>query len=249
MKSFRSFFLVLLLLLTSYSPFLPSTEPWEVYKEKTATLMSMIPGWCSKQKALALMDLIQEKNCQNCVEIGVFAGSSFFPIARALQYKKTGKAHAIDAWNGTEAVKGLEPKDPNYIWWKQQNLEDFLRFFRSFLSRHKLDAFCSIYKETSQEAVRRFRDSSIDFIHFDGNHLEESVFQDVTLYFPKIQDGGYIVLSDPHWFSMRRAVIFLLERCSILSPFTGGESFLIMQKKKEMESQALSLMNIQRGTE
>lgn len=208
-------------------------EIWESYKENTINLLPSIPGWCSREKALTMMDIIKNNNCKNCVEIGVFAGSSFFPIAKTLQYSGAGKAYAIDAWDVDEAVQGLKISDPNYIWWKKLNLKSFSCMFNSLLSKNSLNIFCKTIHRTSENAVTLFEDESIDFIHFDGNHTEDAVIHDTSLYFPKIKDKGWIVLSDPHWFCMRHALIFLLERCDICSPFTGTETFLILQKNNK----------------
>ena len=76
--------------------------------------MRSIPGWCSEDKSILMMNVIKENQCKNCIEIGVFAGKSLFPIAKALEYNRTGIIFAIDAWNPVEATKGYNLSDPNY---------------------------------------------------------------------------------------------------------------------------------------
>ena len=63
-------------------------DPWETFKKETALKMASIPGWCSEEKALLMMDIIKENKCQHCIEIGVFSGRSLFPIAKAGSSRK-----------------------------------------------------------------------------------------------------------------------------------------------------------------
>jgi len=64
-----------------------------------------IPGWCSDEKAQAMMDLVFSEQPQVCVEIGVFGGSSVFPTAMALRRLGNGVIYAIDPWKTEEAIK------------------------------------------------------------------------------------------------------------------------------------------------
>ena len=72
----RILLICLLLFFIPLSDCLPAKETWEDCKENTMALLPSIPGWCSKEKALAMMEIIKKNNCQKCVEIGVFAGRS-----------------------------------------------------------------------------------------------------------------------------------------------------------------------------
>lgn len=76
------------------------------------------------------MDLVKEAQCLNCIEIGVFAGSSLFPIATTLKYKGSGKVYAIDAWDPLEALSGCHFSDSNYEWWSKI---DFAYFYEKTL--------------------------------------------------------------------------------------------------------------------
>jgi hypothetical protein len=78
----------------------------------------------------------------------------------------------------------------------------------------------------------------IDFIHLDGNHNEEFAFQDITDYFPKIKDGGYILLNDPNWFSMKRSLVFLLERADLVSSFSPSATYFLFRKNNQRAQNA-----------
>lgn len=109
MKYFLSSFLLL-------GVNLSSSDSWTSFKEETILIMNEIPGWCSKEKAFLIMDLLKETQCQNCIEIGVFAGSSLLPIAKTLKHNGTGKLYAIDAWDSIEAVEGFDISGSDYKW-------------------------------------------------------------------------------------------------------------------------------------
>lgn len=167
-----------------------SNDAWDSFKNETIAMMNTVPGWCSSEKALFMMDIIKENKCRHCIEIGVFAGMSLLPIAKALQYNGKGKIFAIDAWDTSEATKGFNPPDSNYTWWGQLDFNYFYKQTLNLINKNKLNKFCSIIKQSSQSAAHLFSDEMIDFIHLDGNHNEEFAFQDITDYFPKIKDGG-----------------------------------------------------------
>jgi len=49
-------------------------------------------------------------------------------------------------------------------------------------------------KDTSQNAVERFADNSLDFVYVDGDHTQ--VEQDLTLWWPKVKLGGILAGHD-----------------------------------------------------
>ena len=55
---------------------------------------------------------------------------------------------------------------------------------------------CTIIREFSHVAVKRFDDDSLDFIHIDGNHEFEYAYQDIELWTEKVRPGGIISCHD-----------------------------------------------------
>lgn len=218
-----------------------SSETWISFKKKTIEKMNKVPGWCSSEKAHLMMDVIKKNKCQNCIEIGVFAGKSLFPIAKALQYNGEGKVFAIDAWDSSEAIKGFIASDPNYMWCSQQNFNFFYKKTLHLINESNLSKFCDIIKRSSQNAAYLFMNETIDFIHLDGNHNEEFVFQDIINYFPKVKDGGFILLNDPNWLSMKSSLVFLLERADIISSFSSSATYFLFRKNNQREQNANAL--------
>ncbi len=218
-------------------------QNWEQLKHKTIVESSSLPGWFLQEKGLLLMDLVKEHQFQECIEVGVFAGASLLPIMKALQYTESGRVHAIDAWDVGEAVKGFNVSDPNYLFWTKLDLSIFQKCCYDLIDQHNLHDYCNIIQLPSQKAVHLFADNSIDFIHFNGNHSEEGIFQDVTSYFPKVKDGGYFLLNDSNWGNAGKAVVFLLERADLMSAFTPLATYLFFKKNAQREKNASCLFN------
>ena len=163
--------------------------------EKVFSCLPKIQGWCSKEKSEEIIDNIIEEQHQIYVEIGVYAGASLLPALAALTYLRQGKVFAIDPWSNSQCIKNLDYNDPNRKWWKAVDLKQIEDSFLTMLKNYNFKYKCKILKCSSDEALKKFEDNSIDFLHVDGNSSEESTYNDVKNYFPKIKDGGYILLS------------------------------------------------------
>lgn len=67
------------------------------------------------------------------------------------------------------------------------------------IARTPKTAQVSVLRETSREAVSRFRDESLSFVYIDGDHSPESVMFDVNAWWPKVAPGGLLAGHD--WFN------------------------------------------------
>jgi hypothetical protein len=237
MKKIISFYFVILFINLP----LFCKDAWTSYKEETLSEMAKIEGWCSREKANLLMDLIKKNKPKCLVEIGVFLGKSLFPILKAVEHNGQGVVHAIDSWDKTQAIQGFSPSDPNYLFWENQPFTEFYKKTLHLIRKYKLGSFCKVIKNSSIKASSLFPDKSIDFIHFDGNHNKECSFKDIVTYFAKVKDGGYILLNDANWYSMTKSLVFLLERCELSSSFSSSESFVVFRKDKERVKNAETL--------
>ena len=187
---------------------------WDTYKKYVLHHQKSVPGWCCPEKAEKLMELIRETNPKVCVEVGVFGGSSVYPMASALSFQKSGGIiHAIDPWSNAECLKGYTPGDPNYEWWGKVNLEAIYQQFLIILNRHKVSAACNVMRMTSEAALTHFADESIDILHIDGNHFTDIAVSDAVMWLPKVKKGGYIWFDDANWPETREAVQFVKEHC------------------------------------
>jgi hypothetical protein len=240
MKKTISLFIVMLCI-TSLP--LSARSTWQYHKKQTTSKMRSIPGWCSEDKSILMMNVIKENQCKNCIEIGVFAGKSLFPIAKALEYNRTGIIFAIDAWNPVEATKGYNLSDPNYNWWAELDYDYFFEITKNLIRKYRLEKYCSIVRSTSHDAVDQFLDETIDFIHFDGSYCGKVVYEDVINYLPKVKDGGYILINDPNRFTMKHVLVYLLERADLETPFSRSSTYLLFRKNKQRMKNANKLMD------
>lgn len=216
----------MLLTASLYSVAEEADHDWRDYQENVLAHQAEIAGWCNKEKARRMMDLIYEVKPNLCVEVGVFGGSSIYPTASALKFLDQGLVCAIDPWKNSNCLEGYAVDDPNYQWWSQVNLEQILQGFTRMLNRFKLKPYCHVMRMTGLKALDEFADESIDILHIDGNHTSDSALSDAEMYLPKVKKGGYIWFDDVNWGSTNKACEFLKERCVKNSAFSTDEYYL-----------------------
>ena len=205
-------------------------EEWTKYKHNVLLHQKEASGWCKKDKAEKMMDLIHEVHPEICVEVGVFGGSSIYPTAQALKYIDKGIVHAIDPWENVDCIKGYNSNDPNYKWWQKVDLEKVHQGFLTLLTKYQLTEFCSTMVMTSEKAVVFFEDESIDILHIDGNHTSEISCTDAEIWYPKVKQGGYIWFDDINWASTLKAQSYLNERCALIDAFCVGDECYLYRK-------------------
>jgi predicted O-methyltransferase YrrM len=217
--------------MSAFLPMLTASDlKWEKHKLEVMIEQKKVPGWCVYEKANRLMDLIYQTRPNIVVEIGVFGGSSVYPMAEALHYCKKGIIFAIDPWKAEDCQMGYTPDDPNYIWWTNVDLEKIYKDFTKLIKYSQLTPYCHIMRMTSLQAGEQFADESIDILHIDGNHSEESALTDVRIFLPKVKKNGYIWFDDANWTSTNRAVEYLLENCSFDPVRSIGQECYLFQK-------------------
>src|SRR4029078_12029070 len=88
--------------------------------------------------------------------------------------------HAIDPWK----------YDDDYQDSRSQERLDFLYGHTKRILAPYPD--CTIIRKTSMEAVKDFKDESLDFVYIDGNHQLRYVIEDLVEWSKKIRSGGII---------------------------------------------------------
>lgn len=160
-------------------------------------------GGCSVAKAGLLASLIRHWGLRSTVDIGVYRGRSLFPQAIAHKHYTGGVVYGIDLWSAEEA------KEENNLELKER-IDRFVR---------KTD-FEAIYEEV--EAIRR-ECRFFGLVHIDGNHDTERVTEDVSLYLPRVVRGGFVVLDDVSWDSVRPAYEQLAAEAMLIFERTEGD--------------------------
>jgi hypothetical protein len=151
--------------------------------------------------------LIRQYRITSSIDIGVYRGRSLVPQAVAHREFTGGKAYGVDPWLNVEVRENGNPD-------KQQAIDsfidatDFPAIYREvdiLLRKLKLEQNCELVRERSQDAVSYFEREKIKFglIHIDGNHDAERVATDVSLYLPRLNRGGFVVMDDVSWDSVR----------------------------------------------
>lgn len=202
----------------------------EVYHQAKS---AVVHGWMMPEKCKWFEQIYDaQRNLQPivAVEIGVFYGMS--AIAQGLLAQRLGVncvLFAIDAWTAEASLEGTNSKD-NDEWWKQQNYDDAFNTFKSAINILGLNNCIIPVKSKSEDAASRFE--QIHILHIDGNHSEEKSTLDVELYLPKVVNGGYIILDDTNWQTVKRAAEMLAEQCAVIKQVEkDGQAFTVYVKR------------------
>lgn len=205
-------------------------EEEAVLKFNVVSHIHTLEGWCSKEKAVEFIDLILQEKPKTWVEIGVFGGSSLFPVLSAFQYLGEGKAYAIDPWDKIECIKHFDPvlESTDLRWWGNLNLNQIYQSFTNMLQKFKLGKFCTIIRKTSELAVTDVPE--IDVLYIDGNHAELPSLLDAEMYLPKVKSGGYVWFNDALWEQRQKAVEYLLLSCDVVKVIENGNCLLLKKR-------------------
>ena len=188
-------------------------------------------------KIVTMANIALEYDIKNYVEIGVYRGRSFFPMAHVVKLLG-GMAYGIDAYDYETA--------------KEYDLdEDFGKEVNSFLAsldflliynevkelRRQLDLTenSEIVKNSSKLASAYFKKNkiTIDMLHIDGNHDTKAVLEDIDLYLPLVRDGGFLVVDDVNWDSVNLVYKQLAEKYDVVfdNGFVGNAGYAQTHQK------------------
>lgn len=131
-------------------------------------------------KRTQLPELINKLNLKTGVEVGVETGRF---SEHLLKNSNLEVLYSIDAWSTDfETTKSFRTKR-----WKDEVDE----LYKEAITR--LQPFNSrsvIVKDISSNAVKQFKDGSLDFIYLDASHLFSGFAFDLINWWPKLKEGG-----------------------------------------------------------
>ena len=159
--------------------------------ETIAKVQPTLPGWCVPEKAEALAAMVVALRPTITVEIGVYGGSSFIPMALAHKHVNWGLAIGIDPWSKAEAMRGETTE--NAEWARTVDYDAIYNAFMGNLTG--LEHVTRIFRQTSDNAPVP---NVIDLLHIDGAHTAQAI-RDVTRYATKMRAGGICVMDDLDW--------------------------------------------------
>jgi len=87
----------------------------------------------------------------------------------------------------------------------------------------------SILQMTSAKAAEIFCDGSLDAVYIDANHNYENVKQDISMWLPKLKDGGMMTGHDYQWTDVKKACDELIGPVDKI--FRDGSWFKKIEKK------------------
>lgn len=193
----------------------------EVTSNYIANVMPHMEGWCSPEKAKALVARIYKYRPAIIVEIGVFAGRSLIAMALAAHENKIGRVIGIDPWDSDASTQGFAEDNPNHDWWKNVvNHNYILDRCNQFIGDMGVKDRVTLCRGTSEHTLpgmliaKDLIDTPfIDMLHIDGNHSEGCSTFDVENYVPLVRSGGVVVFDDVNWETTAKAQQKLNELC------------------------------------
>ena len=161
-------------------------------------VVESLHGWCTVEKAERLYQLIKESDSKLTVELGVFAGRSFIPMAIAHRDKQSGFAIGVDAWKAGVCIEGTNA-EANNQYWKNVNYKEVYQSCINAIDQYDLKDYCDTLRMRSSQAGILFADNIIDVLHQDSNHNIETIIAELKLWSPKVKKGGYWIIDDCDW--------------------------------------------------
>lgn len=208
----------------------------EIYKEvsKIAKAIKVdTGGGCQIPKAALMAKLAIDNDLKTFVEIGVYRGRSFFPMAKAMQITG-GHAYGIDPYTNEDAHEDNVPAELEAavrVFFAETDFPSIYPEVVRFQIDSGLQSCSTIFKTTSREAVSFFisNKQTIDMLHIDGNHEFHAVQEDFLNYFPLLSDNGFIVFDDTDWETVRP--ILNESMAAGLDVYFAEKNFTILQKQ------------------
>ncbi len=188
-----------------------------------------LPGWCTTEKAVRMAELVMKERPRLIVELGVFGGRSFLPMALALAevLKDTPAdsppisrlAVGIDPWNNAACIEGMDPHDANdqknIEYWSKVPLHEVHRKAVAAMDTLNLWPVAAFMQGRAERIACMFADNSIDVIHFDDNH--HMALRSVELWLPKCRPRAVIVFDDTHWAETQAGLVLLATMATLIS--------------------------------
>ena len=135
-------------------------------------------------------------------EIGVHTGDTTITLLEKLPNIKI--YHVVDPWESYKKYNGSKYRKPGHK--KLKTWSDALEFFkkRTTLYKNKI----KIHRMTSVEAVKKFKDESLDWVFIDANHEYPYIKENLELWVPKVKIGGFVSGHDygNKWKGIKKAV-------------------------------------------
>jgi predicted O-methyltransferase YrrM len=185
-------------------------------------------GGSSLLKVFVLAELIVSRQLTRVVEIGVYRGRLMLPLARLMARIGRGEMVGIDPYSSDAAVqRDVEREGIDLVEWPTTIDWDGLhREVTDAISRWDLEGHARLVRKRSEDAAADFAEAPIDLLHVDGNHDRAAVTRDLENYLPHLRDGGFLVMDDIAWPSVRPVYEEVAAEHEVLFSLTENGVFL-----------------------
>jgi hypothetical protein len=174
-------------------------------------------GWMTAEKAKRVARLVVEAGpTPRCVELGVFGGRGVVAMGLTIKYGLTGgTVTGIDPYTAGAALEGVNAKE-NAEWWSKVDYPAILKSARDGVMKLGLDSIVEFVLQRSQDVVAQYANGSLDLLHQDSNHSEETTTQEVATWTSKMKPGGFWVFDDTNWATTKLAQTHLVAKGFVL---------------------------------
>ena len=199
-------------------------------------LLNRVPadfgGGCSQYKAEVMAGLVVHHNLRSAIDLGVYRGRSLLPLAAAFRWLGSGQAIGIDPYSAAAALQSDDHGMGEVLvdWAQAQDWDGLYWGVQNLLVEEGLTSVARLIRERSEEAVHQFGPGTVDLVHIDGNHDGDAVADDLRLYRPLVRPGGFIVLDDASWASVRPVYEELRLRATLVTErYSDSDDFAVFQ--------------------
>lgn len=177
-------------------------------------------GWFNNANFMTY--LIKIFRVKNVVEVGSWLGTSTRHIARVLP--ADGVVFAVDHWKGSEEHQ--ESKEFEVL------LPTLFQQFLSNVIHENLIHKIIPVRMDSLSAAEKLKplNTHIDLIYLDGDHTLESVYADLSAWYPYVEKQGIICGDDWIWSGVQCAVTQFANENNL--EIHSPENFWYLTKKK-----------------
>ena len=153
-------------------------------------------GWCPPEKEDYLTKWIRNHAPSLIVEIGVYGGKSFIPMAyEARNYPS--KCVGIDAWDKDVCLEGMTNLTDRAWWRYSSQMARVEASCRRAIHNLELKNV-ELWKGTSDLYKNSFQEDEIGLLSIDGNHGPQALI-DGQNYLKFVAPGGLIACDDSWW--------------------------------------------------
>ena len=134
-------------------------------------------------------------------ELGVFTGRFSDTILSICEPKEL---HLVDTWEGE--ISCTDENDETVV------IPDMSVAYNGVRQKYSNNSLVTLHRMTSQKMLESFDNNYFDFIYIDADHSYNATLRELTDWYPKIKNGGwvcghdYFQSTDYPWVQCKRAI-------------------------------------------